>query len=378
MPSASPFDLEEDATVATMPQPRVVAQDRLPRVLIIRRRYLGDIVLLGSVLRNLRLHWPRAWLSVLTEHAYTGVLPLNPDIDSGLAFPRRTREWVGFIRALRSARFTHVLDFDNTEKTALVSRLTGAGVRATFDRELIPFRYPRLYTHSAKVTNAFYDSHHITDTYLALPAAIGVPIVSRDVRLAPRAKDIERAQKLVPRGGNKVLVHPGSRSAFRIWPAERFAAVCDQLQDKLGAQVFLTAGPGEQALAEQIRSAAKSHVVLLNAPRDVGTLAALLAQFDAFLCHDSGPMHIAAAVGTPVVALFGSQNATIWRPLGDRHTILQTPLPCACICNAAPPGPSLPAGTACVKGDSYRSYCVRKIGVEEVFAAVTKTLATGK
>jgi ADP-heptose:LPS heptosyltransferase len=190
------------------------------------------------------------------------------------------------------------------------------------------------------------------------------------VRLVPRPKEVARAQKLVSRGGNKVLLHPGSRSAFRIWPVERFAEVCDQLQDKLGAQVFLTAGPAEQPLIEQIRAKATSHIVALDAPRDVGTLAALLAQFDAFLCHDSGPMHIAAAVGTPVVALFGSQNATIWRPLGNRHTVLQTSLPCACLGDAAP--------GACVRGDSYRSYCVRKIGVDDVFAAVTKTLATGR
>lgn len=368
MPTQSPFEVEE--AIADAPAAQAVAQDRLPRVLVIRRRYLGDIVLLGSVLRNLRRHWPRAWLTVLTEAAYAGVVPLNPDVDSALAFPRSAGAWLAFTRALRRAGFTHVLDFDNTEKTAIVSRLTGAKVRATFDRELIPFRYRWLYTHAAKVTNAFYDSHHITETYLALPAAIGVPIVSREVRLVPRPKEVARAQKLVPRGGNKVLLHPGSRSAFRIWPVERFAEVCDRLQDKLGAQVFLTAGPAEQALLEQIRAKATSHLVALEAPRDVGTLAALLAQFDVFLCHDSGPMHIAAAVGTPVVALFGSQNATIWRPLGERHAILQTPLPCACLGEAAP--------TACVRGDSYRSYCVRKIGVDEVFAAVTKTLATGR
>jgi ADP-heptose:LPS heptosyltransferase len=77
-------------------------------------------------------------------------------------------------------------------------------------------------------------------------------------------------------------------------------------------------------------------------------------------------MHVVASVGTPVVALFGSQNATIWRPLGDRHTVLQTPLPCACLGGNAP-GP-------CVKGDAYRSYCVRMIAEAEVFAAVKRRL----
>jgi ADP-heptose:LPS heptosyltransferase len=75
-------------------------------------------------------------------------------------------------------------------------------------------------------------------------------------------------------------------------------------------------------------------------------------------------------VGTPVIALFGSQNAKIWRPIGARHTIIQTPLPCACIGATAP--------SPCTPGDSYRSYCVRKLAADDVFAAVTRTLATAK
>jgi ADP-heptose:LPS heptosyltransferase len=339
------------------------------RILLIRRRYLGDIVLLGSVLRNLRLHWPGAHLSVLTEAAYAGSLGLNPDINGALTFPRRAGDWFGFVRALRRARFTHVLDFDNTEKTALVTRLTGAPVRATFNRELIPFRYPRFYTHRADVTNAFYDSHHITETYLALPAAFGVPIVSREVRLVPHPEDVAEARRYVVHGGYKVLIHPGSRSSHRIWPLERFAAVSDRLQDEFGAQVFITAGPREKSLLEGIRRHAASHIVTAEDTKTVGGLAALIAQFDVFLCHDSGPMHIAAAVGTPVVALFGSQNATIWRPLGEKHTVLQTPLPCACLGGEAP--------TPCVRGDSYRSYCVRMLSQDDVYEAVAARLRAG-
>ena len=337
-----------------------------PHVLVIRRRYLGDIVLLGSVFRSLRLHWPDARITALTEAPYTGVLPLNPDVNAALAFPTGLAQWPSFLLALRRARFTHVLDFDNTEKTAVLTRLTGALIRVAFDRELIEFRYRRCYTHTAKVTNAFYDSHPITETYLELLRPIGVPPAAGAARLVPRAADLAVAAKLAPRGGKKILVHPGSRSLHRVWPSERFAAVCDRLQDELGAQVFLIAGATEQALVQQIRSQAKSHLVALERPLPVGEFAALAARFDVFLCHDSGPMHVAAAVGTPVVALFGSQNATIWRPLGPRHTVLQTSLPCACLGDAAP--------TPCVKGDAYRSYCVRKISEQQVFDAVGAAL----
>ena len=340
-----------------------------PKVLVIRRRYLGDIVLLGPVFRNLRLHWPGVEITVVTEAPYAGVLALNPDVHRVLTFPRRLTEWPAFLRRLRAARFTHVLDFDNTEKTALLTRLTGALIRVAFDRELIKFRYRGFYTHSAKVTNAFYDSHSITETYLKILAPIGVPLATREVRLVPRERDLAAVAPLV--GGlkskienrkSKILLHPGSRSAHRVWPAERFAAVCDRLQDERPVQIFLLGGPAEQALVQEIRAHAKTHLIALERPLPVGEFAALAAQFDVFLCHDSGPMHVAAAVGTSVVALFGSQNATIWRPNGENHTVLQTPLPCACIGDAAP--------TPCVKGDGYRSYCVRMLTAEQVFKAV--------
>lgn len=342
-----------------------------PRVLVIRRRYLGDIVLLGSVLRNIRLHWPDARIDLLTEGAYAGVAALHPDANAALAFPARCGGWPVFIRTLRAARYSHVLDFDNTERTALVTRLTGAPARATFNRELIVHRWPGLYTHTARVTNAFYDSHHITETYLALPAAIGVPVVTREVRLAPRESDLAAATRLTggPRTNDngrprRILLHPGTRSEFRRWPAENFARVCDRAQDEMGAQVFLVCGPGEEKVAEAIRHAATTHLITLRPLTTPGALAALAAHCDAFLCHDSGPMHVAAGVGTPVVALFGSQNATLWRPLGETHSVLQTTLPCACLGAAAP--------SPCTSGDSYRSHCVRKIGVDEVFHALSR------
>ena len=349
--------------------------DAPPNVLLVRRRYLGDIVLLGSVLRNLRLHWPAAALTVLTEAAHADVLALNPDVTGTLTFPRGAAGWPGFLRRLRRARFTHVLDFDNTDKTALVTRLTGAAVRVTFDRETNPFRHRWAYTGHAAVTNAFYTSQHITETYLALLAPVGVPVATREVRLVPRPADLAAVQPLVglPKAEirnsrfRRVLVHPGSRSPYRLWPAERFAAVCDRLQDELAAQVFIVSGPGEAALVKQIRTHAKIHVVALEQRLTVGQFAALLTQFDLLLCHDSGPMHIAAAVGTPVVALFGSQHAAIWHPLGERHTVLQAPLPCACLGAATP--------TPCVRGDSYRSYCVRQLDAALVFDTLKARLA---
>ena len=297
------------------------------------------------------------------------MLDLHPDVNATHVFPPAGGTWQ-LARTLRAARFTHVLDFDNTDKTALLTRLTGAPVRATFHRELIRFRWRWCYTHRAVVSNADYDRQHITATYLRLPAALGVPVADAPYRLTPPPAAVAFARDLLARhrplsSRPRLLVHPGSRSEFRLWPAERFAAVLDRAARELGAATALVGGPGERPLLDAIARACTTAPAVFSAPLTIPQFAAFLGEFDVLLCHDSGPMHLAAGVGTRVIALYGSQNATPWPPLGDRHTVLQTPLPCPCL-------PDLPQ--PCVRTDSYRSYCVRQLDVPTVLQALRPTL----
>jgi ADP-heptose:LPS heptosyltransferase len=345
-----------------------------PHILVIRRRYLGDIVLLGSFLRNLRLQWPEARIGVLTEPAYTPLLALNPDITGAIALPTKLTAWPKFLRKLRRARFTHVFDLDNTQKTALLTRLTGASERHCFHLENVHRHFPGLYSHTTFVSAAAYSAQHITTTYLAMLVTAGVPVVTREIRLVPRPADLTAIATLAgpPRPAianrqSKILLHPGSRSPYRVWPAENFAALCDRIQDELNAQIFLVGGPAEQPMLAAIRAAARSHLVVFDRPLPIGPFAALAAQFDLFLCHDSGPMHVAAAVGTPVVALVGAQNITVWGPVGPHHRVLQAAQPCAAACVA--PG-------KCSPGDSYKNLCVRRLTVPDAFAAVRASLAS--
>lgn len=335
-----------------------------PNFLVIRRRYLGDIVLLGSFLKNLRLALPKAKIRVAVDAAYADVLALNPDADGPLVLPGAWVQWPGFVRRLRRERFTHVFNFDNTERTALLTRLSGAGFRLGLHHGGYRLKLAWAYTHRLNDPNKRHESRPISEYYLsALPAA-GIMVTTRDIGLEPRPSDVEELRRFVGAAGPVLLVHPGSRSPWRIWPAERFAAVCDRAQEELGVQVVLAGGPGEKALIASIRSQAHTHLFTFEEPLSVGRFAALARLSKLVLCHDSGPMHVAAAVGTPVVALYGSQSTVLFRPAGEGHTLLQPPLPCSpCI-----------APDRCVPSDSYRSLCVRRLSVDEVFAALRDRL----
>ncbi len=337
-----------------------------PRILVIRRRYLGDIVLLGPVFRNLRAHWPGARISALVEPAFADILALNPDVNDAMLLPRRLVAWPKFLRAIRAARFTHVLDLDNTERTALVARASGAPFRLALHHGNHRVKLRAAYTQVVHDPAEQHEHRPIYDYYLLSVSAAGVPITSRQVQLVPRAADLAEMRAFV--GPERaLLVHPGSRSAARLWPAERFAAVCDRVQTELGVRVILVGGPGEPTLLSQIRQHARHELAGFDAPPSIPRFAALVQCCALLLCHDSGPMHLAAAVGTPVVALHGSQNTRLFGPAGPGHTLLQPSLPCGIACVA--PG-------ECVREDSYRSFCVRRLGADEVFAAVRSQLGT--
>lgn len=343
--------------------------DPAPNVLLIRRRYLGDLVLLGNALRNLRLHWPGARLTVLAEGAYAGVLAMNPDADAALPFPNRLADWWKLWWRLRSERFTHVLDFDNRDKTACITLASGAESRYGL-RHGRAVHLPWCYTGHEAVPREFLDDHHINDLCARLLVRAGVPIATRDVTLRPLAADVEFVRRLpeiagLPADRPRVLLHPGSRSEFRVWPAEHFAAVCDRIQGDGLASATIVAGPAEAHLVEAIRERMTGPVACVRQALSVPQLAALCAEFDVLLCHDSGPMHVAAAVGTRVVALFGSQSRTIFGPVGRGHVTLSPPLPCE---RCVAPG-------VCKRDDAYFNYCVRNITPGRVLEALRGILA---
>lgn len=341
-----------------MPPPRNIrGVPAAPHVLVIRRRYLGDIVLLGSLLRNLRLHWPAARLGVLCEPAYAPILELNPDVDERWLFPQSAAAWPAFLWRLRRAGFTHVLDLDNRDKTAVIARATGAGVRATV-RHGERLHLAGFYTSAVRLPREFLDTRHITDLYLHVLDQVGVPIATHETRLVPRAAEVAAARALLR--GARLLVHPGSRSPWRIWPPPNYARVIDTLHAELGLTTALIAGPGEQDTVDEIFRHLQSPAVRIAERLSVTQLAALFAAAPALVCHDSGPMHVAAAVGTRVIALFGSQPMHLWQPVGSGHVTLQPPLPCV---NCVSPG-------QCAPEDSYHNHCVRNLPVERVLAAV--------
>lgn len=132
-----------------------------------------------------------------------------------------------------------------------------------------------------------------------------------------------------PPGTLRVGMHPGASAPARRWPPERFAAVASYLSRHWNAQVVLTGGPGEEEIAGTVERLAGTPMTNLAGQTSLGSLAALIDSFDLFITNDTGPSHIATALGTPSVRLFGPADVRRWAPLDtSRHRVLRHPVAC--------------------------------------------------
>ncbi|HEY1582457.1 MAG TPA: putative lipopolysaccharide heptosyltransferase III [Chthoniobacterales bacterium] len=283
-------------------------------VLLIQIKRIGDLILTVPAIAALRKSFPDAHISLVAAHGSRGLLPAIPGVDE--TFVARGRisdatQWFALVRR----KFDYCLDFTRNDRSAFLTLLSGAKKRITYDtirRE--PLRQLSY--------NEFVPSQvrfvHTIDHHLALLAPLGVHDVAREVRLAlPESAKASAARVIAQTtlGGEFVLLHPGSARAEKFWIARRWAELADKLSGQ-GFRVALSGGKArmEQQHLERIKARVRRPLFDLSGKLDLLTLAALIARARLLVTIDSAPMHLAAALGTPQVALFGPTNPFHWYP----------------------------------------------------------------
>jgi heptosyltransferase III len=339
------------------------------RILVLCRSFLGDMVLARPAFRNLRAWAPEARIVAAVYASHRETLALHPEVDETIVIPRVRREgrvaflhrWLETLRGLRREPFDLAFDLMESDRSAVLVLASGARRRVGFAQRRTRPRH-RVYTDLTLWTGADMAGTHARDLYLRLLEAAGVPIRTRSIEIDLEPREVEearaRVRALVPdRRGPLVVLHPGASSPNKCWPPERFAAIGDFVREAYGAEVLLIGGAMEAEALRVLADAMRAPAPVVEGVLRVRQLAALLGEADLFLGNDSGPMHLAAAMGTPVVALFGASSRVQWGPLGPRHAAIGPPVPCGDAC--AFPG-------LCRPPSPYRMYCIRRVEVEEV------------
>ena len=289
------------------------------RILVIKLRAIGDVLLSTIVTKNLRDAFPRAAIHFLTESPSRDVLIGNEYIDEVILFDRNATSGLDLIGSIRQRRYDLVIDLFGNPRTALITRLSGARTR-------VGYRFRgRAYAYNV-VVEPRGSTVHNTQFNLDALEALGIDIQDRNLyfRFSPEDEHYidEYLQSALLQKAFLVCLNPGGGWYTKRWGPEKFAALGDRLRKVYGAEIVLAWGPGERAGVEKIHSMMK-HPAYIPPPTTLAQLGALLKKCRLMVTNDSGPMHLAAAVGTPVVAIFGPTNPVLQGPVGEQHIVVR-------------------------------------------------------
>jgi lipopolysaccharide heptosyltransferase I len=299
------------------------------RILLIKPSSLGDIVHALPVVSAIKTQWPGAHLTWVVKRRWAEIVDRVEGVDRVWRVDETVGSWIGQARELRAERFDLAIDLQGLFRSGVLARLCGAPVRIGFanGREGSPWFYTK------RVPVPTKDMHAV-DRYLLVTEALGARLqgVPR-FRFRILDADLEVVQNVFHREGLSVdrpwiAMNVSTRWRTKRWLPGSFAAVLDRLHEEGLGPVVVIGSTGDRADAEQLRTLAKSPFIDLTGAVPLGCLPALLSKAALMITNDSGPMHIAAAVGIPVIAIFGPTSEVRTGPYGPGHRVLTAPIPC--------------------------------------------------
>lgn len=337
------------------------------RILIVKLSSIGDVINAFPVVVALRDRFPEAEIAWVVESPAADLVAAHQAVDrvfvlsvarGGLRPANYLRALMKLARPLREGRFQVALDLQGLLKSGLVAWLSRAPIRLGFsdDRREAAF----LFTNIRVPPRCRLP----VGRYLSLAAFMGadVSFPRAQVPVDPGAE--AWAERLlaerVPPGSVPVALCPGASDPYKRWPAERFIDLGRLLIERGGIVPLIVGGPGDTALAQRIQQGIGRTAVTTAGATNLLGLASLLRRCATIVGGDTGPLHLAVAVGIPVIGLYGPTDPGRTGPYGDGHIVIHKQFPCA---------PCLRKPT-CREGD-----CLRAVSASEVAQAVTRLLA---
>lgn len=331
-------------------------------ILVIKLRYIGDVLLATPTVRAIKAARPDVRITMMVNRETEDVLSGNPDLDEIIVLDKGSLTAQSrLIAGLRHRRFDTVIDLTDGDRSAFLSWVSGAPVRIGFNDE---HRWRgRYYT---QVVEPMPGVRHRIDRDLEALKSLSIHGGSKDLQLWLTPEEENSADQLlgqlgVQRSQSMVILQPGARYWFKAWPPERYAELADRLMSQYGCQVLIGGSDQDIDLAQQVRQVAKSSPVVMVGRTTIKQFAAIAKKSALFVGSDSGAMHIAAAVGTPVVALFGPSSPAEWGPRGGATEVIYKGLDCR-VC----------FHPTCQRGEQN---CMKLITLDEVETASKRLIA---
>lgn len=349
---------------------RNVPLTNIREILVIRTAYIGDVIMTLPILKPLKELYPDARITFLTSSSARDVLLNNPYVDAILTYdafwfyPKGIKEavkdYLRFLKTLRSKTYDLVIE-------------ARADIR---DILLLAYLSKSRYKVSYKVGGGGYLLTHVVpfkevkhriNYHLDIVKFLGGKIDKIEWGMYLDSKEQNIADLLLSQEGVNcadflVGIHPGSRKELKAWFPDRFAKLADSIITEYGAQVIFTGSPEEKEFIDRIIVKTNHTAVNLAGKTDLRLLSGIIDKLDLFICNDSAPLHIASAMKTPTVAIFGPSKSLETGPYGNVHRVVEKDFPCRFSCDE----------DIC-KHKVYKE-CMEKIQVTDVLEAARKII----
>ncbi len=347
-------------------------------ILIVKLSAIGDVIHTLPALNAIRKQYPSAHITWLVEEAAHALVQGHEALDRVLVSKRKRwikslfspkspfhekmesfRQACHFIKQLRNTPYDLVLDFQALLKSGVLIGLSRGKHKAGFDRGMEHMEHSYLFLNK-RIPPVAMDNHAILRSMMLLDA-LGIKTDKIEYKLPLQDQDRKKTDDLLARHGITknsknplVAVSPVAKWETKLWTNPKFAVLADKLIEQYNARLVFTGGPEDWPTVQDIMSLMKSQAVSLAGKTTLKMLAALFEKTDFVISTDTGPMHLAAAVGTPVAALFGPTAPWRTGPFGNNHQIIRAELECS----------------PCFKRQCGTMDCMRQISVQQVLEGV--------
>ena len=337
------------------------------RILLTRTDRIGDVVLSTPAIKAVRDKYPDAYIAFMVRSYAKDIVDGNPYLDEVIVYDKYGKQkslisTIFFALGLRKKKFDLSIMLHPTNRVYLISFLVGIPKRVGYDRKLS-------YLLTKKVPHVKQEGKkHESEYTLDLLRAIGIDTKEKELFVPVHEKDIEKIEEFFSEYhiGNDVklvAINPGASSRSKMWPSRNFAKLADKLAKEFKARILIVSNDVNREAANVMARAMKYEPVNLIGKTTVGELVALLSKCNLFISNDSGPVHIASAVETPVISIFGRKNPGLspkrWGPTGKNSAVFHKDVGC---------NPCL------AEGCKINFKCLEAITPDEVFEVASRLL----
>ena len=344
-------------------------------ILIVKMSAVGDVIHTLPALNAIRRYYPNAHITWLVEEVASGLVEGHKALDRVLVSKRK--RWVGgvlgssclesikeashFVKELRDTKYDLIFDFQGLLKSGILIGLARGNRKIGFDKGMEHMECSYWFLNEL-IPPVDMDNHALLRSMMLLEF-LGIPSGGIVYDLPVQDRDREMASELLVRHRLTdrkplVAIHPAAKWETKLWSNHKFSRLADALIEKHGAEVVYTGSRRDRGTIQDIVSNMKSEAVDLAGETTLKTLVALYEKADLVVSPDTGPMHIAAAVGTPVVALFGPTAPWRTGPFGSGHHVMRVGLECS----------------PCFKRKCDSISCMRQISVGQVVDTAARVL----